>query len=98
MKTSTACPKTTRSISVRLVTALGLAMAIGSMSATPAFGEDKHDHPAQQQHGQNHGYQHPPSHQEHRGNWHGDQHYDHRGGYGYNDQHYGYVYAPPPAT
>ncbi|MDF3887281.1 hypothetical protein [Cupriavidus basilensis] len=74
-------------------------MAIGSRSATPACGEDKHDHPAQQQRGQNHGYQLPPSHEELRGDSHGDQRYDHRGGYGYNDQqHYGYIYAPPPVA
>lgn len=105
MKTSTAWSRSTRSTSVRIATALGLTMAIGCMSATPALGQDDHNHPGQQQRGQNHGYQRPPSHQEHRGDWHGDQRYDRRGGNGYGNQRYGYgygdqryVYAPPPVT
>ncbi|GAB7545814.1 hypothetical protein CS8_054970 [Cupriavidus sp. 8B] len=80
-------------------------MVTGGLWATPAFGEDNHDHPSQQRRGQNHDYQHRPGQQEAGGNWHGNQRDDRRGGNGYGNQRYryddqrsGYVYAPPPVT
>ncbi|MCY0853967.1 hypothetical protein [Cupriavidus sp. D39] len=105
MKTSIAWSSRTRSASARIVKAFGLTMVIGGLWATPAFGEDNHDHPSQQRRGQNHDYQHRPGQQEPGGNWHGNQRYDRRGGNGYGNQRYryddqrsGYVYAPPPVT
>ncbi|MGO4808629.1 hypothetical protein AB4156_03370 [Cupriavidus sp. 2MCAB6] len=96
MNTSTARSRWMRSASARTVAAFGLAMAIGAVSTAPAFGEDRDHHPSQQ----NHGNPHPSAHQGHNGAWHGNQRYDHnhyRGNY-YDDQRYGYVYAPPPVA
>ncbi|WP_236001776.1 hypothetical protein [Paraburkholderia elongata] len=52
------------SMRTRIMTAVGLALAIGGMTMAPAFGEGNGDgnHEGQQQHGTNDGYQHNQGH------------------------------------
>ena len=75
------------SVNTGITISVGLALAFGGMSMTPAFGEGNGNgnHEGQEQHGANsnrHAYQHP-----------GD---DHRRGDYYGNQDY--VYAPPPVV
>ncbi|MDN7615279.1 MULTISPECIES: hypothetical protein [Burkholderia cepacia complex] len=102
------------SMTTRIMTTVGLALAIGGMSMAPAFGADYGNYENQQQYGANDGYQRYPSQpQQHRmgdGYWqnHGHQ-WDHRNRQVYrhpgNDYRRGnyydnrdYMYAPPPVV
>ncbi len=108
MNTTTTRSGWGRPATVKAAAAFGLAMAMGVVSTTPAFGDDRNHHRDQNQNqnqNQNHGNQHASSRQGHNGNWQGDQRYDHSRDYrGYRDyrgnyyDNQRYVYAPPPVA
>lgn len=88
------------SVNTGITIAVGLALAFGGMSMTPAFGEGNGNgnHEGQEQHGANNNYQHNQGHQSDHGNRQAYQHpgNDHRRGDYYGNQDY--VYAPPPVV
>ncbi|KAA1004305.1 hypothetical protein FVF58_32325 [Paraburkholderia panacisoli] len=104
----------TGSMKTRIMTAVGLALAIGGMSIAPAFGEGNGNQEGQQQHDANNNYQHKQGHPQQHGMDNGSrQNQGHQSDHGNrqayqhpNNDHrrgddYGnqdYVYAPPPVV
>ncbi|RDK01044.1 hypothetical protein [Paraburkholderia lacunae] len=102
------------SMRTRIMTAVGLALAIGGMSMAPAFGEGDGNREDQQQRGANEGYQRNHGHRQQHGMENGSRQnqgrqWDHgnRQAYQHPSNDYrrgdyygnqGYVYAPPPVV